>query len=368
MNKFIVVTINVYNKNNFYLKLLEKNINIKVISEDSKTIKCLIKEKDYQKIKYYYDIKINKKFDISTILKYLTNNIIFYSAIIFGIIVYIFFTNLIINVKILCSNQELATKLSKSLDNYGIKRLTFKKNYQDIDDIKNKLMEEYHDNIEWLEISLDGMQYVINLEERIMTKEEEKKDYCNIYATTDAIVTKVLVDHGTSLINEFSYVRKGDTLISGDIKLNEEIKSSVCAEGKVYGEVWYELSISVPKTYEETTYTGKNRYNLELEVGNNDYLIFKSRLENKVSEKKLILSLLGRKLYLVKEKEVLVTTKNYSEEDINKKIDEVIEQTIKLNEEEKEKILYKKVLKKYEFDSKINIEVFVSAERIISST
>ena len=368
MNKFIVVTINVYNKNNFYLKLLEKNINIKVISEDSKTIKCLIKEKDYQKIKYYYDIKIDKRFDLKTIFKYLKSNIIFYSAIVFGIIIYFLFTNLVIDVKVMCSNEELLTKLIKSLDTYGIKRLTFKKDYTTIEEIKNKLLEEYHDNIEWLEISLDGMQYIVNLEERIMTKEEEKKDYCNIYATTDAIVTKVLVNRGTSLINEFSYVRKGDTLISGDIKLNEEIKSSVCAEGTVYGEVWYELSISVPKTYEETIYTGKNRYNLELEIGNNDYLIFKSRLENKVSEKKVILSLLGKKLYLVKEREVVVTTKNYSEEDITKRIDEAIEQAINLNEDEKERILYKKVLKKYEFDSKINIEVFVSAERIISST
>ena len=367
MNNYIDVSIKVCTKSNFYRRLVDKNIDIRVIEETSNTIRCYVRPNDLKKLNKFYDIKINKAFNINTIKNYFKNNILKYMCIIFGIFLYGIFTNTIVDVRINSNNNELVDKLNKSLDKYGIKRFTFKKNFDDINKIKNELMIEYKDYIEWLEIKLDGMKYIVNLEERVSNEIKEEKEYCNVYATTDAIVTKVFAEKGTSLINEFSYVREGDILISGDIKLNEEVKSSVCASGVVYGEVWYQLSISIPKTYEEEFETGKYRYNLAIESGNKDYIIFKSRLDKKIEEKQEILSLLGKKLYIIKEKEIGIVTKNYTEEEIKKKVDEIIANNLKLNIENGEKVLYKKVLKKYEFDSKIDLEVFVTVEKIISS-
>ena len=367
MNKYIDITIKVYSKSNFYKKLIEKNIDIQILEESKNLIRCYIKPSDLKKIDKFYDIKINKTFDLNTIKNYFKNNILKYICIIFGIFLYVIFTSTIVDVKINSNNNELVDKLNKSLDKYGIKRFTFKKNFEDINKIKNDLMIEYKNHIEWLEIKLDGMKYIVNLEERVSNEIKEEKEYCNVYATTDAIITKVLAEKGTSLINEFSYVREGDILISGDIKLNEEVKSSVCATGIVYGEVWYQLSISIPKTYEEEFETGKYRYNLEIESGNKDYVIFKSRLDKKIEEKQEILSLLGKKLYIIKEKEINTITKSYTEKELKKKVDEIIANNLNLNIENGEKILYKNVLKKYEFDSKIDLEVFVTVEKIISS-
>ena len=49
-------------------------------------------------------------------------------------------------------------------------------------------------------------------------------------------------------------IEKGDIVIGGDIKVEEEIKKSVCALGNVYAEVWYTVNVSVPLNYEKVTY------------------------------------------------------------------------------------------------------------------
>lgn len=366
MNDKILVRIKVYNKEQFYIRTLERNISLNNIKYKDKYIICKIKESDYKTLSRYYKIEILKEFNTHELFKHLKKYYLEYLSIILGIILFNLFINTICYVDIRTTNRGLASKISKVLDIYNLKRFTLKKDYNYLVKVKQELLKTYPDELEWVEIKNDGMKYIITLEERKKILPNTKNDRCDVIATKDALVTKVIAQSGVVMVKPNTYVRAGDVLISGEIKYNEEIKNTVCAKGIVYGEVWYDVKMSLPKTYQEKIYTDKYRYNLELSH-NKDYKIFKSRLKDYDTKRKTLISILGFKINLLKEEEIIYLTKEYTEEELDIRIDELIQEKVGLNFKEGEEILYKNVLKKELNHSKIDIDVFVTTNIIISN-
>ena len=136
------------------------------------------------------------------------------------------------------------------MKNNGIKPFSLKKDYDQINQIKKIITKEYRDDLEWLEIKKIGMVYRIDLVKRINNKPLKKEEYCNIYANKEGLVKRIIYDNGVALVNLDELVKKDDLLITGAIKKDEEIKDYVCASGKVYAEVWYQIEIRMP-LYEE---------------------------------------------------------------------------------------------------------------------
>lgn len=366
MNDKILVRIKVYNKEQFYIRILERNISLNNIKYKDKYIICKIKESDYKTLSRYYKIEILKEFNTHELFKHLKKYYLEYLSIILGIILFNLFINTICYVDIRTTNRGLASKISKVLDIYNLKRFTLKKDYNYLAKVKQELLKTYPDELEWVEIKNDGMKYIITLEERKKILPNTKNDRCDVIATKDALVTKVIAQSGVVMVKPNTYVRAGDVLISGEIKYNEEIKNTVCAKGIVYGEVWYDVKMSLPKTYQEKIYTDKYRYNLELSH-NKDYKIFKSRLKDYDTKRKTLISILGFKINLLKEEEIIYLTKEYTEEELDIRIDELIQEKVGLKLKEGEEILYKNVLKKELNHSKIDIDVFVTTNIIISN-
>lgn len=366
MNNLIVVNIRVFNLNSFLMNSIKNNIYIERISYQENILKCKIKREDLIKINKYYKVTIVKSFSFASIIFKIKQNYLTILSIIISMFLFLFFKNIIIDINIVSSNEQLSRKLKKSLENYGIYRLSIKKDNNNLTQIKKKIEVDYKDTIEWLEIKNVGMTYLVTLEERKIIKENTRKDYCNIYATKDGIVKKIIATQGNVLAKENQYIRKGDLLISGDINLNEEIKGKTCAMGTVFGEIWYKASISIPKKYQIKNYTGKTQTNFKIDLGRNDYKIFRSKYKNYDEDTKEIISILGKKLLKTKEREYIFQDKYYEEEEINRKIDEILANKVNLKKNQGEKILYKNILKKTEFDSTIEIEVFVTALAILS--
>lgn len=366
MNDKILVRIKVYNKEQFYIRILERNISLNNIKYKDKYIICKIKESDYKTLSRYYKIEILKEFNTHELFKHLKKYYLEYLSIILGIILFNLFINTICYVDIRTTNRGLASKISKVLDIYNLKRFTLKKDYNYLVKVKQELLKTYPDELEWVEIKNDGMKYIITLEERKKILPNTKNDRCDVIATKDALVTKVIAQSGVVMVKPNTYVRAGDVLISGEIKYNEEVKNTVCAKGIVYGEVWYDVKMSLPKTYQEKIYTDKYRYNLELSH-NKDYKIFKSRLKDYDTKRKTLISILGFKINLLKEEEIIYLTKEYTEEELDIRIDELIQEKVGLKLKEGEEILYKNVLKKELNHSKIDIDVFVTTNIIISN-
>ena len=210
------------------------------------------------------------------------------------------------------------------------------------------------------------MIYNIKLEERKSKNEEKVGGKCHVVASTDGMITKIIANKGIIMVKNNQNVKEGDLLISGQITLNDEVKEDICANAKVYAEKWYNVTIDMPNTYEIKEYTNKKRYNLLFVLDNRDYKLFKSRLNNYDSDKIEIVSILNKKLYLLKEYEYNLKKLEYNENSLNKRIDDLVMEKLNLSLVDNEKILVKNVLKKSLNDSRIKIELFVTIEKLIS--
>lgn len=356
------------NYNKLILKLSKIGINIHDIKYLSNYVLLKILKRDFNKVKKFlisYEFQKEKEagiFNLKEIVKKYNRFII---AIIFGLLLISFFSNVIVKVNVIHSKKEIRELVTNELEEFGIKRLSFKKNYKDIEKIKKEILEKYPDRLEWLEIEVNGMVYNVRIEERIITDTNKEDRYCHVVAEKSGIIRKIVTSKGVANVNLNSYVTKGDILISGEVKLNEEVKNNVCAEGKVYAEIWYTVDVTLPLDYEIVTKTGKMRYNLMYENKEGEHVILNSRLSEKIVENQEIFSLLGRKLYLQREYETLVKKDKYDEQAALEKALQLAREKVNVKLEETEHIIAQKVLKKSINDSKMILEVFTSVEENI---
>lgn len=209
------------------------------------------------------------------------------------------------------------------------------------------------------------MKYIINIEPKIQKEKKEEDNYCNIVSSKDSIITRIITEKGVELKEINDYVKENEIIISGDIKLNEETKSQVCAKGSVYGKTWYTINISIPKTHEITTPTNKKRYNIMIEHNNNKYKVFKPRINEFIDENKEIVNIFGIRIYLQQEKEVTKEISNYSDEELNQLTDSLIKEKMRNNLNKNINILEQKVLKKNDNNSRIDIDMFIVVEEEI---
>ena len=361
----VLVSVKTNNISKLLLKIYEIGVNIKNVKYLKNKIEFEINIDEYLKLSKYlrsYKFKIKSSVGIFLLFSKIKNNKLFLLSIILFIILIYIFSNTIISVKVVHSKKYIRDIVSKSLEEYGIKKLSWKKDYKHLNEIKNKILEKYPENLEWLEIEQVGMSYVVRVEERIITKIKKEKKSCHLIAKKDALITKLKYTSGQELFNKGDYVKQDDILVSGEIKFNDEIKNNVCASGEVMGEVWYESSVKIPLKYKEKEYTGKKRYNFLM----NKTKIFKSRLKNYDTKKKKIFSIFGTDFYILSELEVKYDNKKYSEKEaINKALD-LTEEKIKMKLSDKERIISQKVLKNSINDSTMYVEIFSSVEEVIS--
>lgn len=356
------------NYNKLILKIKKLNVHIYQINYKNNFIYLNIKSNDFNKLKkYLLSYKFTKEkdlgiFNFKNILKKYNR---FFIAVLFGVFLIFFFSNIIVEVNIIHSKKEIRELVRNALEDKGIKRLTIKKEYQEIQRIKDEVLEEYKDKLEWLEIEVDGMTYNVRIEERIITELNEEERTCHIVAEKPGVVTKIVTYNGVANININRYVSKGDILISGEIKLNDTVKDNVCADGIVYAEVWYTVKVSLPLNYEESKRTGKIRYNFMYEDEYGSHVILNSRLNTKEVENQKLISLVGKKIYLQKEYETIVKKKEYTEEEALKKALSLALEKVNVKLEENEHVIAQKVLKKSINDSKMELEVFTSVEERI---
>lgn len=359
---YIWVEAKTKNQERLLLKLFKNKISVTNVLYGNKGIQFRILESDYPKLKKIVGIKFHKIKESGiyyTIDKMIKKHLIVLGCILFCLFVFLF-SNIVVNVKVIHSNKEVRELVSKALEEKGIKKLTFKKDFKEIEAIKKEVLSAYPEQLEWLEIEVEGMNYIVRIEERIITKPETKKERCHIVAEKSSLVRKLIFDTGVALVSVNDFVSAGDILISGEIMANEEIKSSVCASGTVFGEVWYTSKVSLPLNYEEKTETGKNRWNFMISNGAKDTYLLKPRLEHYQDEKKRLFSIFGFEIYFVRQKEVFVIDKTYTEDEAEEKALSLTEEKFKIQLRENSSIITKKVLKKAINDSTMDIEVFVS--------
>ena len=354
------------NATSYYNLLIKLNdIGVNVLDNKNKNDYILIKTylNDYYKIKKYlksYKIGIYSNTGLLKIKDIFRKYIVFIISIFICIILLLFINNLIFKVDIKSNNKNIRKLLSSELNKYNLGVLKLKKNHKEIEDIVDSILDDNKDTLEWLEIKYDGLIMIVNVVEKTINKEEIKYDNCDVIAKSDAKIISMNINKGVPLREINDYVNKGDIIISGTITYNDEIKDIVCASAEVYGEVWYKVHVEMPLKEEKIKYTGKNRYNININYKDNEYDIFKSRIDG-LKEKEItsLYTLNSFKINLVREKEYIIDSYKLEIDDAhNKALKKVIDK-INMTLDEKEEILLQKVLKKEVNNSTIILDIFV---------
>ena len=352
------------NINRFIKKLRTKRIEILSLKyKNPNEADIIIYKKDYEtvlKIKSIYDvteldvfglIKIKRKIKISKHLIILT---------IIAFAIFLLFTHVIFDVEVIHSNKDIRNLLLNELKAEGIKKLSFKKSYNEISKIKEKILNKYPDKIEWLEIEENGTKYTVRVEERTIVKEDENNTPRNIVAGKDGVLKKVIAEKGDIVKDMNDYVKKGDMIINGELIFNEKVTGKVKAEGKAYAEVWYVTKTEYPfATYTETE-TGKTKEVYAIKFLNHTFEFTLHKFKTKKIEEEDIVKhpLIPLKLVKQKQKETKVTDQILTVEEAINKAKEKAENDIKKNLSKDEYIIRSKYLKSTVKESIVEVEMF----------
>ncbi len=366
--KIIWVKIKTDRYYNIFIKL--NNVGINIFDNKKGKDYLLIKTtyEDYQRIKKYlvsYECEIVGVTGLPKVTKIIHKYAFFTMGTILGIVLLILANNMIFKVDIKTPNGEIKTLLKNELAKYNLKTLRMKKNHRQVEKIVTQILDNNKDTLEWLEIKYDGLVMVVNVTEKTKTTQEKVYDNCNVIAASDAKIISLNIYQGVALKEINDYVTKGEVILTGNIMHNEEIKNTVCANGEVYGEVWYKVKVTVPFQEDYVFYTGKKRYNLNVKINDNKYAILRSRIDKKKIEEINLYKLNDFEINLVKEKEYVMKTRILSVDEAYQKGLKLAIDKINIKLDDNEAILVKKVLKKEVNDSTIYLEVFIATKENI---
>ncbi len=369
------IKLNVKGKNieRFIKRLKSNNIDlIKIEYIKYNEINIIIYKKDYEKLlelKTIYDVNIKDIYGIIKVREVINIYKYLIGFIIIGIIVLIFLSNVIFNVEVIHNDKNLRNFIINELENYSIKKYKFKKSYNEIQNIKNDILNKYQDKIEWLEIEEKGTSYIIRVEPRIIPNNEVSYEKQNVIASKSAVIKKIIAKSGEVVKNLNSYVNKDDIIISGNIYLNEEIKDTIKADGIVYGEVWYNVKVEYPYVYSEIKEKSNYQDVYVLKIFDKEIEFTFNKFKDKKIEENIILQNNILPIYLVKQRQQELETISLlltSEEAKDKAIEEAIK---KMNEtlDGEEKVIDYKVLSFNIEEDKVILDVFFTVYEDITS-
>ena len=341
--------------------LVRNNIYFYDLKRDNKYTSLVINYDDYNKIQIRFKSNIIKYYGKKGIINFFN----IHKYMIISFIISLFFLYLlsltIFDIEVKTDDENIKNIVLLSLKEEGIYKYKRKKSFDELKIIKEKIIKENKDKIEWIEIIEDGSIYRVEITPRVIINNKSDKSKTSIYAKKNGLIKRIVVYRGTKVKEINDYVKKGDLLISGNIYKDDKIVSKVKSDGLVYAEVWYKVSVCIPFEIDKKEYDSKiiNHYYLDI----NGYKFNISGLyKNKYMESttKIIID----KPYLLFDvyKE---TIKPYKYKKIKLSYSEALK--IALNEAEKqmkeklgdnEYIISKNILKKEVKSSKMYIEVF----------
>ncbi|CDD28216.1 sporulation protein YqfD [Clostridium sp. CAG:433] len=364
MNSYLIIKVEGKIIEKFILRCKKNNINLlKIERISNKEIIIKINSKDYEnlnKIKSIYTLTIINNEGYLKFKEELNKNKVFIIMAILGLLFLIYLSNTIFSVNIISMNKDLNEKIIKELDSYGIKKYHLKKSYDSIEKIKKKITDKYKDSIEWIEITDIGTKYEVKIVERKKQSNNVSTEYTNIVAKKSGVIKKIYAEDGLKMVEPNTYVNKGDVIISGAITKDEEVKKYVHAKGKVYAEVWYDVSIEFPLKYTEKKYTNNNKRSFYIKIGK-DYI---SRKKYKNFERKKIFSLKNRlvpfEVGIENQKEIKIINDTYNINEAKTKAKDKVKEKILQSLDKDEYILDEKTLNFYQKDSKIVLDMFIT--------
>lgn len=360
-----LVKIRVLEDSHYIIKYLNRRkVNIYNIEYRSNGNIYTIDESDIDKIPLLCEI-LNYNGLKGLKLKCIRHKHLIISLIISVILMY-FLSNITFKVDIIHNDKHIRQIIEDELFDSGIHPFMLKKSFNQIQKIKEKIKNDYKDDIEWLEIIDEGMKYTVRVEERIITNDTPSKLYCDVESEKDAIVLSSSVSSGQLVVDANDAVKKGSLLVSGAVKFREDVKSYVCAEAEVYANTWYTVNVSVPLKRELKKYSGNKSSNISFLIGSKRRSILKVHFKKYDVKRKKLFNIGKFTLYKDTNLEYKTKYKKYTLEEAKNVAIKKGREKILTNLESSSKILSEKVLQTNEYDSIIDMEIFYSVKENIA--
>ena len=360
----VSLTIEGKNINRFIKRLTTKKIEILSLKyKDENHVTILVYKKDLEtifKIKSIYQITENNVYGLLKIKQNLKLNTHLIIIITISFLIFLFFTHVIFDIEVIHSSKEIRTLLQDELAQYEIKKYSISKPFNELEKIKEKILNKYPDKLEWLEIEREGTKYVVRVEERKITEKDDNNTPRNIIAKKSGVLKKVVASKGDIVKDMDDYVNKGDVIVNGELIFNNKVTGKVRSEGKAYAEVWYVTKTEYPFAYYEEKETGNTKEIYKIKFLNHNLELTFNKYKNKKETEKEIIShpLLPFKLVKSNQRETKITSEILTFDEALEKAQKLSIKKIKDKLQKDEYIIRHKYLKSVVKDSTIEVEMF----------
>lgn len=229
-------------------RLNEDSMVCTLRSEDVRQLRLLLKESDCKfrvlgrKGMPFYLRKLSLK-------KGFVGGLILFTALLFVL------SNMVWNVQVSGADPKVEHEIRQVLNDLGVQNGKFQSSLPSPENIQYAINDRV-DKVAWVGANLNGTTYNFRVVEKEVPKQEKKLTPRNLVASKEAVVHDIYVEQGKAKVKPNDYVQKGDVLVSGKIGKKHHHKI-IPAKGKVFGETWYETTVSVPLSSDFKTYTGK---------------------------------------------------------------------------------------------------------------
>ena len=239
-------------------KEIELYLNVRIsefkkICEIAKKTKCKIKIKNKKGIPFL--LHKYKKRKIFLILLILITCFIGFSS------------NFVWNVEIKEENGQKLENIEKDIENAGLKTGILKSKVKTKEIINNIRLQRK--DVAWIGIELKGTNAIVRV---VKAKEApeivDEKEYSNIIAKKSGVITKIIAQNGTAMVNIGDEVEENQILIAGQMEGKYTGIRNVHSLGEVEAIVKYSKTEKIPlKTIEKVT-TGKKETKYKLKISN----------------------------------------------------------------------------------------------------
>lgn len=328
--------------------------------KDNKVI-FIINYEDLELLSKLTNIKVIKYYGLVGIKNFLKKHYILLTSFILSYLIIIILSNVIFKVEIVTNNQVLKDNITYYLNYYGIVKYKFVKSNKYIENVKEKILLENKDTIEWISINREGVKYVVNVTPRVISNRVSIDKPSNIVSKKDALIKYLVVTGGSSVKEVNDVVKKGEVIISGDVVKFDKVVGTTRSKGEVFGEVWYTVNISIPFKHVIYEKTGETINHIYLDIfGHKFTLVGHYITNNSINEVSVLVDKPYLFFKLMKESKELYNYKevNLNSESAFKEALERADKSISNKLDTNEYIIERKVLKKDVFSSKIDIELF----------
>lgn len=347
---------------NVYFEEVEFNDNFCYVKVDKESYKKI------RNIKTSYEIELINLYGLKKIEEFFKKNLIFILSSILGVVFIFILSNLVFEIEVVHNDKKIREIILNELDKYGIKKYNFVKSYDYIQRVKENILSNNKDKIEWLEIERIGTKYNIRVEKRIINNIKNEDEIKHIVASKSGIIMKIVAEKGEVVKKINDYVKEGDIIISGSIYRNGEVIDNVSAEGDVYAEVWYQVKVEMPVSYKEEKITGNNKNVVNMKFLSFDFNLFDfDKYKDKKIESKVLFSDFFNMFSISYNKEIELEIKD----EVNNIISEefafkLARKKIEENLDDDEYIISQKKLKTVVNNSTIMTEIFFKVYENIS--